>query len=102
MHSTHPHEVHPLCLMTILALSVAQEGINDSFFQLADIVLQCSGCVRWSIDGGQDKLYGRGDGSFLHPKFTGVAIFVRQTMLKDVRLMAAASCSLGFTEVCNR
>ncbi len=41
---------------------------------------------------------GRGDGSFLSTKYTGIQLFVRQSLQPHIRLMRSAGVSLGFTE----
>lgn len=43
-----------------------------------------SGAVGNGLESG-DKLFGRGDGSLLSPKFTGVAVYVNERIINDVR-----------------
>lgn len=42
-----------------------------------------------------DQIQGRGDGSMLHPKFTGLAIFARDSLVEAgrIRLLKVATCS---------
>lgn len=35
-----------------------------------------------------DKLFGRGDGSLLSPKFTGIAVYVNERIINDVSSIA--------------
>lgn len=34
-----------------------------------------------------DKLFGRGDGSLLSPKYTGIAVYVNERIINDVSVL---------------
>lgn len=91
-----------------------QDCCSESVFECLSALLQLEGCRRLAVDSdacigtegnkahsssfGQPegaKVYGRGDGSLLSTKFTGMAIFVRSSLLGDVSVLATASHSLS-------
>jgi len=45
-----------------------------------------------------DRVYGRGDGALLRPKFTGLAVFVSAAAAPYVRLLGVYKHSFGATE----
>eukprot|EP01034_Spumella_vulgaris_P021629 gene21629-27668_t len=87
-----------------------QECISDSIFECLDGLLVAEGCRRLSLDGstgplsnatpnsaqnnaGQDmsKLLGRGDGSLLSLKFTGIVVYVRLNLFADTRVLSVTN-----------
>ena len=42
----------------------------------------------------RDKIHGRGDGSLIATKFTGLACYVRKALMKDVRVLACVAHNL--------
>ena len=82
-----------------------QEGTNDGLFEAVGIRLAGLGLQRLQLrsrrGGGvvADRVSGRGDGAYFSTKFTGVACFVRRTLLSNgsVSLHEAAAVGEGFS-----
>jgi len=92
-----------------------QEGISESVFNafeaLSSILASCerlplsgdaggSSTSAGGAGGGgsaseehkdRDKIHGRGDGSLMSTKFTGIACYVRKALMKDVRVLACVT-----------
>lgn len=96
-----------------------QECVSDSIFECFDGLLVAEGCRKLRLDstniassltspanGGaavatdMSKLLGRGDGSLLSLKFTGIAIYVRLNLLGDAKVLAVTN--FPFTSVQSR
>ena len=45
-----------------------------------------------------DRVWGRGDGAFIHPKFTGIAVFVQPVFAPYVRLLGVYKHAFGASE----
>ncbi len=93
-----------------------QECISDSIFECLDGLLVAEGCRRLRLDSTNiattsgasnngnaavasdlSKLLGRGDGSLLSLKFTGIVVYVRMNLLGDARVLAVTN--FPFTSV---
>ena len=50
-------------------------------------------------DGFVDRIYGRGDGSLVFPKYTGLAIYVRRSLIAtgEVSYLSSGACRVGKT-----
>ncbi|MES1910449.1 MAG: hypothetical protein MHM6MM_003041 [Cercozoa sp. M6MM] len=101
-----------------------QECVSDSTFDLFELRLRVlagdvdmQGNVLWEgdiydqageeiewgtvkrLDAGDAKVFGRGDGSFISPKFTGVAVFaVGSNACKNTRCIGSCAVSAGMME----
>lgn len=104
----------PDCHVYVIAV---QEGVSDRVY---DAVEAATGCMRLHLgqtvtsprpargvsvagEGKEiprysDRVLGRGDGSFVGQKFTGIAAFVRPSVAGKVRLLGAYSHSFGARE----
>jgi hypothetical protein len=77
-----------------------QECITDEFFSLFGDVLSGEGydCVRVPISPEHDRVWGRGDGSFLSPKYTGIALYVSGRCAAHFKIVNAGASSLSVFE----
>ena len=91
-----------------MSISAASDDVLDAFEQrlgmtdgISRLELIAPGLPGGPVDadeaaeksgGRADYIYGRGDGSLLHPKFTGLAIYARDSMVASgrIRLLGAA------------
>jgi hypothetical protein len=92
----------------IYALSV-QDCATDSVFECFDALQTTEGCRRLRMmtssgtpattDDGTDpsRLYGRGDGSLKSLKFTGLVVYVRASLVGDVKLLNMTNFPLSST-----
>ena len=84
-----------------------QEGISESVFNAAEaLVAILASCERLPLstqssgsDASPDKIHGRGDGSLVGTKFTGLAIYVKKYRLKDVKVLACDKALLPTTRM---
>ena len=77
------------------------ENDGDRFFSQLDRFLRERGpaCTRLRPPGGQpDRIFGRGDGSFINPKFTGIAAWCSERMRSAVGIVRTAGASAGVSE----
>jgi Endonuclease/Exonuclease/phosphatase family 2 len=72
-----------------------QEGVGVELFEYLDYYLRSVGVHRIPSD---VRVEGRGDGSFVHPKYTGIAVYVSREIESDVRLIDTAAISLGISQ----
>ena len=84
------HDVYVLGLQEAVGV-----GVGNTFLALAQHVLAALGCVRLNVTASVD---GRGDGSFLHPKSTTIAVFVKADIAANVAVIRQCGASLGMTE----
>ena len=95
-----------------------QEGISDTFFQYIGLYLKefdvkrlpLSNTSGSNINGKTNKksslnknancfgVHGRGDGSFINTKFTGIAIYFRRALSPFISLKAQSAVSCGITQ----
>lgn len=73
-----------------------QECIDDVFFEKIDQFLSPHGYVRVLIP--NDRVKGRGDGSFIFTKYTGLALYIRLSLRSTIQPVKSVSCPLGMTE----
>jgi len=78
----------------LYALGV-QEGISDAFVEAVEAHLKAVHVVRLPVT---PQVFGRGDGSFIFAKHTGLVLFCRRHLLPATQIVAEAAVSLGFTE----
>ncbi len=72
-----------------------QECASPSFYDAVSSYLAHHGVRRCPI---APRVEGRGDGSFLKTKYTGIALYVTKPLLRHVHVLKTAACSLGMTE----
>lgn len=92
-----------------------QDCVSESIFECLESLLHAEGCRRLKLDldpfittegrvnsaapsdvsSDASKLYGRGEGSLLSSKFTGIAVFVRSCLLGDVKVLASTSIAFS-------
>jgi len=70
-----------------------QECVSESLFILIDTLLNQHRIYRRDLK--ECRVYGRGDGSFLSQKFTGIAIWVRESIERHIRVEGFSPVSLG-------
>lgn len=75
-----------------------QECISDRFWYLIQRLLATRDCRRIPLDPEDDRVWGRGDGSFLSPKFTGIAMYVSNKSELDLSIIGAAGTNLSVFE----
>jgi hypothetical protein len=88
------------CELYIMGL---QEGSPDHegeyFFSQLELYLRRLGVAHVpAANGHPGKIYGRGDGSFISPKFTGIRVYCRSSWLENVSVVGAAGASAGINE----
>lgn len=88
------------CEIYIMGL---QEGSPDQqgeyFFSQLELYLDKIAVVHVpAANGHPGKIYGRGDGSFISPKFTGIRVYCKRTWLEHVSVVGAAGASAGINE----
>jgi hypothetical protein len=64
---TSPPPIQPVLCSYILGV---QEGVSNSLFHRVEALTRCKRLV---LPETHDRVIGRGDGSFVSPKFTGIA-----------------------------
>ena len=79
-------------------MSISRNSMSSVGTSLAGAA--ASGAAGGGQDGDLGKLYGRGDGSLLSSKFTGIAVYVHVDILPDVKLLSVAS--VPFTSVLSK
>lgn len=72
-----------------------QECISPAFYDTITSYLSHHHIKRIPI---APRVEGRGDGSFLKTKYTGIALYVTKKLYSYVQVLKTASCSLGMTE----
>lgn len=72
-----------------------QECPNGALFRRLDRQMTRMGCCRLPVHGRHGRIYGRGDGAILQPKFTGLVVYVRRAELAQVKVLRAAVCATG-------
>lgn len=72
-----------------------QECVDSSIFEVIERHLNRAGKIRIPIS---CRVTGRGDGSFLYPKYTGIAVYISKAITRNVRLLDVAECSMGRTQ----
>lgn len=72
-----------------------QEGVSNSLFHRVEALTKCKRLV---LPETHDRVIGRGDGSFVSPKFTGIAVFVSDSVRHMVKLLSVQCHSFGKTE----
>ena len=101
-----------------------QDCLSESVFECMEGLLQAEGCRRMNIDLDESttiegnrhvngnhnlssstgisvdasKILGRTDGSLLSSKFTGIAVFVRSSLLGDVRTLASTNYAFSTSQ----
>jgi hypothetical protein len=88
------------CEIYIMGL---QEGSPDCegeyFFSQLELYLRRLGVAHVpAANGHPGKIYGRGDGSFISPKFTGIRVYCRSSSREHVSVVGAAGASAGINE----
>lgn len=78
----------------IYALGV-QEGVSDSFADMVGRHLAKQGVDKLPLS---PQVHGRGDGSFLFSKHTGLHLYCARHLIPAVRVVSHATVSLGMTE----
>jgi len=73
-----------------------QECISETFFEVIDRHLAPHRVFGYECS--DNRVYGRGDGSFLNQKFTGVRVWVREAIQRNIRIERFASVSMGVLE----
>jgi hypothetical protein len=71
-----------------------QECVDERLVELLQAHLAPAGVRR---DPMRAQVKGRGDGSFLSPKYTGIDVFVSERVRQHVAVMHVAECDLGIT-----
>ena len=75
-----------------------QEGVDDIFYQLITNYLKPHGIQRLKLNKNNDRVSGRGDGSFLSQKFTGIAIFIKKSKKQYIKYKGCCAVSAGLTQ----
>eukprot|EP01083_Nonionella_stella_P105426 303240_1 len=75
-----------------------QESVSDSLLEVLDTHLAESKCSRISISEECSRVVGRGDGSFLNPKYTGIAVYISERIRTHTYLLASVPVSFGVME----
>lgn len=81
-----------------LYVFAVQECISERFFELLSEYLEPMGCQRVVLDPEKDRVWGRGDGSFINPKFTGIAIYMHYDLLPKFSLLRIGARNLSMFE----
>mmetsp|Transcript_18013 Transcript_18013/g.44719 ORF Transcript_18013/g.44719 Transcript_18013/m.44719 type:complete len:1139 (-) Transcript_18013:362-3778(-) len=74
-----------------------QECVADSFFEAIDEFLGVS-YKRLILDSSQVNVYGRGDGSFVTSKYTGMMIWAEASCVRDIVVRSVGCQSFGVSE----
>ncbi|ETO31874.1 hypothetical protein RFI_05243 [Reticulomyxa filosa] len=75
-----------------------QEGIDDGYFDLLSAYFKDKKIKRFKISPKKDRVEGRGDGSFLNSKYTGIAVYINKDKKDVIRLKRAGAVSAGMME----
>ncbi len=93
-----------------------QEGVSDTFFKYISLYLKEFDVQRITLNNSGDAynkhqnrksmnrnancfgVHGRGDGSFLTTKFTGIAVYYRKSLSPYISLKSQAAVSCGLTQ----
>jgi hypothetical protein len=84
---TSPPELYPLSDMTSSSLTdlTSSSASSSTSLPLTDVATSATAV---SLSNDPSKLCGRGDGSFLHMKYTGIAIYLHHSLLPHTHLLA--------------
>lgn len=75
-----------------------QECVSDNFFNLLGVALRRHTCRRVRLDPTKDRVWGRGDGSFINPKYTGIAVYVSTYLLPYFQHISTGGSNLSLFE----
>ncbi|ETO10113.1 hypothetical protein RFI_27264, partial [Reticulomyxa filosa] len=75
-----------------------QEGVDDGYFELLEAYLKTKEIQRYDISPKEDRVEGRGDGSFINSKYTGISVFVNKEKKDVIQFKKAGAVSAGMME----
>eukprot|EP00756_Hemistasia_phaeocysticola_P031228 Hpha_TRINITY_DN16339_c3_g9::TRINITY_DN16339_c3_g9_i1::g.59029::m.59029 len=76
-----------------------QEAVTENIWHAVSERLRAYGCERILARRGTDRVYGRGDMSFVHPKYTGIAAWIsRRAVDRGLTPMGYWPVSMGWNQ----
>ncbi|ETO30607.1 hypothetical protein RFI_06515 [Reticulomyxa filosa] len=75
-----------------------QEGVDDGYFDLLTEYFKPKKVKRFRISLKEDRVEGRGDGSFISSKYTGIGVYFKKDKKNVIQLKRAGAVSAGMME----